>query len=222
VRRAIWIWGLLRSWRNESERRRMTSAPHISLVIPAFNEAEYLPRLLDTVDAAKENYQHGTDRIEVIVADNDSTDATPDIGRARGCHVQYVEKQLIAASRNGGAAVATGEIIAFADADFRIHPETFNFIDSVMARPGYIGGATGLEMERWSPGIAVTWYMILPAIRLSRNRRIRRDPTFCRRCGILAETETAWCSPSPQGEVGYPIHCPKAGAGTGPGSQLVP
>jgi hypothetical protein len=26
---------------------------HISLVIPAFNEAVYLPRLLDTVDAAR-------------------------------------------------------------------------------------------------------------------------------------------------------------------------
>jgi glycosyltransferase involved in cell wall biosynthesis len=142
----------------------MASLLHISLVIPAFNEAAYLPRLLDTVDAARENYRHGADRIEVIVADNSSTDDTSDIGWARGCRVEQVEKRLIAASRNGGAAVATGEIVAFADADFRVHPETFNFIDSVVAQPGYIGGATGLEMERWSLGIAATWYMILPPL----------------------------------------------------------
>ncbi len=54
--------------------------------------------------------------------------------------------------------------MAFADADFRIHPETFNYIDAVMADPGYIGGATGLTMERWSLGIAVTWYLIMPPL----------------------------------------------------------
>ena len=142
----------------------MTSPPHISLVIPAFNEAAYLPRLLDTVDAARQRYRHGGNLIEVIVADNDSTDDTPEIARTRGCRVEHVEKRLIAASRNGGAAVARGKIIAFADADFRLHPETFNYIDSLMIRSDYIGGATGLEMERWSLGIAVTWYLILPPL----------------------------------------------------------
>ena len=156
--------------------------PHISLVIPAFNEAEYLPRLLDTVDAAKANYRHGADSIEVIVADNSSTDATPDIGQARGCRVEHVEKRRIAASRNGGAAVATGETIAFADADFRIHPETFNYIDSVMAKPGYIGGATGLEMERWSLGIAATWYMIMPLLWMF---RMDGGVWFCRRSDFI-------------------------------------
>jgi len=136
----------------------------ISLVIPAFNEAAYLPRLLNSVEIARQRYDRGGDRIEVIVADNASTDGTAAIARQRGCRVAYVEERLIAASRNGGAAIATGDIIAFADADFRVHPETFNYIDSVMAQPGYVGGATGLRMERWSLGIAATWYMILPPL----------------------------------------------------------
>ena len=136
----------------------------ISLIIPAFNEAAYLPRLLDTVDAARQQYRHGADRIEVIVADNASTDDTPRIAAARGCRVQFVEKRAIAASRNGGAQAARGAVLAFADADFRIHAETFNYIDSVMARPDYLGGATGLVMERWSWGIAATWYAIMPPL----------------------------------------------------------
>ena len=39
----------------------------------------------------------------------------------------YVPKRLIAAARNGGAAAAQGNLVAFADAHFRLHPETFNY-----------------------------------------------------------------------------------------------
>ena len=33
-----------------------------------------------------------------------------------------------------------------------------------MQHPGYIGGATGITMERWSLGIAATWYLIMPPL----------------------------------------------------------
>jgi glycosyltransferase involved in cell wall biosynthesis len=157
--------------------------PDISLVIPAFNEAAYLPRLLDTVDVARNQYRRGADRIEVIVADNASTDETPHIAAARGCRVQLVEKRAIAASRNGGARAARGAVLAFADADFRIHAETFNYIDSVMAHPHFLGGATGLVMERWSWGIAATWYAIMPSLRLL---GLDGGVWFCRRTDFAA------------------------------------
>ena len=159
------------------------SLPKISLVIPAWNEAAYLPRLLDTVDAARERYRHGSHRIEVIVADNDSTDETPHVAAARGCHVKHVSKRLIAAARNGGAGAARGEILAFADADFRLHPETFNYIDAVIQHSGYIGGATGLTMERWSLGIATTFCLILPPLWLI---GIDGGVWFCRRSDFHA------------------------------------
>ncbi len=142
----------------------MSQPYRISLIIPAWNEAVYLPRLLDSIDAARARYQYGADQVEVILADNCSTDQTPQIAADRGCRVEHVSKRLIAAARNGGAAVARGDLLAFADADFRIHPETFNYIEAVMQRPGYLGGATGLTMERWSPGILATWYLIMPGL----------------------------------------------------------
>jgi glycosyltransferase involved in cell wall biosynthesis len=154
----------------------------ISLVIPAYNEAAYLPRLLDTVDVARNQYRHGAADIEVIVADNVSSDETAEIAAQRGCRVERVEKRLIAAARNGGAAVARGEIVAFADADFRIHPETFNYIDTVLANPGYVGGATGMTMERWSAGIVATWYLIMPPLWLL---RMDGGVWFCRRADFL-------------------------------------
>jgi glycosyltransferase involved in cell wall biosynthesis len=136
----------------------------ISLIIPAWNEAELLPRLLDSVDAARARFEGGSGRIEVIVADNSSTDRTAEIARSRGCLVASVAKRCIAAVRNGGAAIARGEFLAFSDADLRIDQETFNYIAHVMHRPGFIGGGTGLVMERWSLGIRATLYLVLPPL----------------------------------------------------------
>lgn len=139
----------------------------ISLVIPAYNEAELLPRLLDTIDVARSRYDGGRDAIEVIVADNGSTDDTAAIARARGCVVAPVAKRMIAASRNGGAAVATAPNLCFVDADMQIHPDTFNAIARAMQNPRIVGGATGVTMERWSVGIALTFAMILPLVWLT-------------------------------------------------------
>ena len=99
-------------------------APRFSLVVPAYNEERFLPQLLDSVDGARAAYAGGAGAVEVIVADNDSTDATAAVAAARGCRVASVAKRVIAAARNGGAAVARGEILCFVDADMRIHRQT--------------------------------------------------------------------------------------------------
>jgi glycosyltransferase involved in cell wall biosynthesis len=141
--------------------------PDISLVIPAYNESQFLPRLLDSIDAARASYQGGAGAIEVIVADKASPDDTAAIALARGCRVAPVSKRLIGASRNGGAAVATAPIVCFVDADMQIHPDTFNAITDALADPAIVGGATGVTMERWSIGIALTYAMLLPLVWLT-------------------------------------------------------
>ncbi len=141
--------------------------PRLSLVIPAYNESALLPRLLDTVDAATARFHAGADAIEVIVADNGSTDNTAAIATARGCRVVRVEKRMIGASRNGGAAAATGSLLCFVDADMQIHPDTFNAIAAALDDPRVAGGATGVTMERWSAGIALTFSAILPLVWLT-------------------------------------------------------
>jgi len=155
----------------------------ISLVIPAWNEEAFLPKLLDTVEIAREKYRGGRESVEVIVADNASTDATAEIAQDRGCRVVHVAKRCIAAARNGGAAAARGGLLAFADADFEIHPETFNYIALVMATPGHVGGATGLLPARWSAGIAVTWCLVLPPLWLA---GFDGGVWFCRRADFEA------------------------------------
>lgn len=115
----------------------------ISLIIPAYHESKLLPRLLDTVDVARDRFSGGRDAIEVVVADNASTDSTAAIASARGCRVTPVQKRLIAAARNGGARAAEGEILCFVDADMQIHPETFNAICRALEGDKIVAGSTG-------------------------------------------------------------------------------
>ena len=150
----------------------------ISLVIPAFNESAYLPRLLATVKVARDRFKLGADCVEVIVADNGSTDDTVPLAIDAGCRVAHADLRCIAAARNAGAAAAHGEVICFVDADSQIHPETFNVVFDLMQRRDIIGGATGVTPERWSAGIAITYAMFFLAVAAT---RIDTGLVFCRR-----------------------------------------
>jgi glycosyltransferase involved in cell wall biosynthesis len=149
-----------------------------TLVIPAHNEELLLARLLDTVDVARARYSFGAGAIEVIVADNASTDRTAEIAAARGCRVVHVAKRVIAAARNGGAAHAASPILAFVDADTKIHPETFNGIERALADERIVGGATGVTLERWSLGLFVFYATMLPMVFIT---GMDAGVAFCRR-----------------------------------------
>jgi len=151
--------------------------PRFSLVIPAYNEERFLPRLLDSVEAAARGYAHGAAAVEVIVADNASTDRTAELARERGCRVVPVAKRSIAAARNAGGAAARGEIVGFVDADMRIHPGTFDAIERALASDHIVGGATGVTLERWSLGLAVTFAVFVPLVWLT---RFDTGVVFCR------------------------------------------
>lgn len=153
-----------------------------SLVVPAYNEERYLPRLLDSVDAARAAYRGGPSEVEVVVADNASTDATAALAAERGCRVARVEKRAIAAARNGGAALVSGEVLCFVDADSRLHASTFDRIDAVLT-PGVVAGATGVRPERWSAGFAATWALFVPFVWLT---RMDTGVVFCRRADFQA------------------------------------
>lgn len=148
-----------------------------SVVIPAYNEHELLPRLLSTLDIARSRYRGGAIAIEVIVADNDSSDDTADIAHGAGCRVVKVAKRCIAAARNGGAAAAVGQVLCFVDADSIVHPETFNVIDEGFDENA-VAGTTGVHPERWSLGLRVTFALLLPVIWTT---NVDAGVVFCRR-----------------------------------------
>jgi len=155
----------------------------ISLIIPAYNEESYLPRLLDTVSEARKRYRHGPEAIEIIVVDNASSDATPAIARDFGALVVREERHIIAAVRNTGARAARGEFLAFVDADSQIHPQTFNVIDSRLSHKQVMAGATGVHLERWSLGIFITYVIMVLMVWIL---RMDTGVVFCRRADFEA------------------------------------
>ena len=157
--------------------------PRISLVIPAYNEEKFLPRLLQSVEAARLNYESTGCAMEVIVADNASTDGTARVAAERGCRVVPVQKRCIAAARNGGARVARGQFLAFVDADFQIHPQTFLAIEEALASEKVIAGASGATLERWSAGIAVSFALLVPFVWMT---GFDTGVVFCRRADFEA------------------------------------
>jgi peptidoglycan/xylan/chitin deacetylase (PgdA/CDA1 family)/GT2 family glycosyltransferase len=91
---------------------RSQGFPFVSVVIPAYNEENYLLSCLESI--RKQDYAA---EYEVIVVDNASTDNTAKIARDWGAKVAYESKRSPACARQKGAEVATGELIAFIDAD---------------------------------------------------------------------------------------------------------
>ncbi len=149
-----------------------------SVIIPAYNEEKYLPRLLDSIEVARSNYSGGPEAVEVIVADNLSTDRTAEVAAARGARVVTVAKRRIAAARNGGGHAARGEILCFIDADSALHPQTFNAIDQTMSTGRFVGGATGIRLERKSLGLLAAYCGCMTLVVLV---GIDTGVVFCRR-----------------------------------------
>jgi glycosyltransferase involved in cell wall biosynthesis len=89
------------------------SRPKISLIIPAYNEEDYLPACLDAV------MRNVAGKVqEIIVVDNNSTDSTKAIVE-RYPAVTYVfePNKGITRARQCGYRAASGDIIAYIDAD---------------------------------------------------------------------------------------------------------
>jgi glycosyltransferase involved in cell wall biosynthesis len=91
---------------------RPAAAGRISVVIPAYNAAAFLGPTLETI------LGQTVRAAEIIVVDDGSTDGTPEIARSfAGVTVIEQSNSGPAAARNRGTLAATGEFIAYLDAD---------------------------------------------------------------------------------------------------------
>lgn len=87
--------------------------PKVSIIIPAYNEEKFLPNCLESI----EKLDYPDEKIEVIVIDNGSTDATREIAERHGAILLENSTMNVSGLRNLGVQEAAGEILAFVDAD---------------------------------------------------------------------------------------------------------
>ena len=87
--------------------------PRFSVIIPAFNAAATLARAIESVST------QSWPAHEIIVVDDGSTDATAEVARQFGETVRLIQQpnRGVSVARNAGATMATGDWLAFLDAD---------------------------------------------------------------------------------------------------------
>ncbi|MEA4869416.1 MAG: glycosyltransferase family 2 protein [Christensenella sp.] len=111
--------------------------PHVSIIIPARNEAETLPLLLANLE------QQVVKPYEIIVADDESEDETAQIARSFGITVLSLRNKPAgwvgkSWACQQGALQATGDVFLFLDADVRLAPDGLAHIFSAYLENGTV------------------------------------------------------------------------------------
>jgi GT2 family glycosyltransferase len=113
--------------------------PRFSVVIPAFNSAATLARAIESVRA------QSWPAHEIIVVDDGSTDATAGVVRQFGDVVRLIQQNNsgVSVARNAGAAAATGDWLAFLDADDWYAPDRLKLHAEWIAEDAALDCLTG-------------------------------------------------------------------------------
>lgn len=114
----------------------------LSVIIPAFNEADYIARTLESLRAARAHYEAlGGSAVDVVVVDNASSDATAELSAKLGARVVRENVHNIGKVRNAGARAATQSILVFLDADTEVPKDLLVRIAQIMRDGNCAGGA---------------------------------------------------------------------------------
>jgi cellulose synthase/poly-beta-1,6-N-acetylglucosamine synthase-like glycosyltransferase len=119
----------------------------ISFIVPAYNEELELTSTLEAIRAAASGAALPW---EIVVVDDASTDATPEIAEQAGARVVSIHRRQIAAARNAGARATQGEYLFFVDADTRIN-QTHVTEAMTLLEAGYTGGGARGVMDGFIP-----------------------------------------------------------------------
>jgi glycosyltransferase involved in cell wall biosynthesis len=112
--------------------------PRVSVIIPVKNQEQLLAQCLGALR------ESGVPDMEIIVADDHSTDNTAGAAAAGGARVVSVDlKHGVSAARNAGAAAAHGEILVFTDADVVFPQGALGSLINCMDQRG-VDGAVGV------------------------------------------------------------------------------
>lgn len=122
----------------------------ISVVIPAYNEEKYLPHTLESLQRLERKPD------EIIVVDGSSTDKTAAIAKSYGVRVLTVPKKTIGYSRQVGLTSASGDVVAFTDADTLLPSDWLSKIEAYLTRPGVVGVFGGYRF--YDGPIVFTWF----------------------------------------------------------------
>lgn len=164
----MWIMGSLPPRRRLSDRYR----PSVSFIIPAHNEAECLEEKLQNTLSI----DYPSDRLEIIVVSDGSTDETVAIARQfdrAGIYTLELPRGGKAKALNAAVAASRGEVLCFCDANVMFDPQALLRLTSQLKHPD-IGAVTGdvrlaSHESDFGPG-EIFYYRIERRIQLGESR----------------------------------------------------
>lgn len=170
-----------------------------SVIVPAYNEEAYLGHTLDALRQAMATIPL---KGEVVVTDNNSTDATAEIAAASGAKVVFEPVNQISRARNAGARQAVGRYLVFIDADTAVTPALLQTALDNLESGSCCGGGAGVDMDgpisRGARSVVNFWNFVSRTFRLAAGCFV-----YCRRddfeaCGGFSEKvyagEEVWLS----------------------------
>lgn len=95
------------------------SAPDVSVIIPCYKQAHFLPGALESV------FSQTHAAVEAVVVNDGSPDDADAVARSYGERIRYVSQANagLPAARNAGIAASSGKYLLFLDADDLLPPE---------------------------------------------------------------------------------------------------
>ncbi|WP_228387719.1 MULTISPECIES: glycosyltransferase family 2 protein [unclassified Nocardioides] len=127
--------------------RRRPRNPVVSLVVPAYDVADFLPACLDSILAQT------FEDLEVVVVDDGSPDASGDIAEAYAARdprvrVLHIANRGLGGARNEGMRHVRGELLGFADSDDLLPPDAVAHLVEAQRTDGadfVVGGVERLQ-----------------------------------------------------------------------------
>ncbi|MDB5103935.1 MAG: glycosyltransferase [Fibrobacteres bacterium] len=149
----------------------------VSFVIPTLNEEKFLGICLRSISGLER--PEGIASLEILVVDNFSKDATPDIARAAGARLIQQPPVNVSNSRNTGARAATGAYLAFIDADCELAPDWLVRCLAHLRRGDVCGAGTNISPPPPdAPWVEKYWYDLGYEKMASDMREVAWLPTF--------------------------------------------
>ncbi len=116
------------------------NAPLASVILPAYNEAEALPQVLDDLAL------HLDPWVEIVVVDDGSSDETLAIARDRGVATAvHSQNRGKGAAMSTGAASARGDLLIFMDADATYPADAIPEVIRLLADHDYVRAERPLD-----------------------------------------------------------------------------
>ena len=116
----------------------------LSVVVPAHNEEELLPRCLSALEKQTVSF-------ELIVVNSASCDRTAEVAKRFGAKVISVKELGLARARQAGFQMAKGEVVATTDADSVPPPDWLEELTEVFRIPEVVGTYGPLALEGRGP-----------------------------------------------------------------------